>query len=82
MNEFNNISNEQMAKLLSVASKKLGKSEAELKIHITENNMEKLSEKLNDKQKAQVTDLLKNPKKVEEMLSNPAVRAMISKFMK
>ncbi len=82
MNEFNNISNEQMAKLLSVASKKLGKSEAELKSHITENNMEKLSEKLNDKQKAQVTDLLKNPKKVEEMLSNPAVRAMISKFMK
>ena len=82
MNQFGNVSEEQMEKLISVASEKLGKSEAELKNQLNEKNLSKLSEKLSDRQKAKAKELLNNPKKVEEMLSNPAVRAMISKFMK
>ncbi len=82
MNQFGNISGEQLEKLISVAAGKLGKSEAELKSQLNEKNISKLSEKLSDSQKEKAMELLKNPKKVEEMLSNPAVRAMISKFMK
>ncbi len=82
MNDFPNISEKQLSELLRLASKKLGKSEDELKSHLTEGNIEKLTANLNEKQKNNISELLKDPKKVEGMLSNPMVKNIISKYMK
>lgn len=82
MSGFPNISQEQMQQLLTLASKKLGKPTSELKSQLESQNIEKLASSLNDKQKNQLNELLKDPKKVESLLSNPAVKSMISKYMK
>lgn len=82
MNNFQGISEEQLSALLGIASKKLGKSEAELRAHLNDGNVERLTANLSEKQKNSIAELIKDPKKVEGMLSNPIVKNMLKKYMK
>ncbi|MBP0979279.1 MAG: hypothetical protein J6C55_01355 [Oscillospiraceae bacterium] len=66
-----NISDEKIKNLISMASKNLGISETEFKNNLKNKNFK--DEKIND--------LLNNPKKAQEMLEQPQIKKLISKFL-
>lgn len=77
-----NISDKQMEALLKLASAKLGRSTDDLKKGLESEKVRRMTENLSDEQKAKIAEMARDPKKVSELLSNPAVKMMISKYMK
>ena len=80
-NSFN-IKGEKMEELLTLASQKLGKSPDELKKMLENKKINEMASKRTDEQKKKFQELTNDPKKLSAMLSNPAIKMMISKYMK
>ncbi|MBQ5320893.1 MAG: hypothetical protein J6K88_02345 [Oscillospiraceae bacterium] len=82
MHGLPDINPKQMEALLAIASKKLGKPVDELKKGLESENIQKMASGLSEEQQKKIQNIIKDPKKVSEFLSNPAVKLMISKYIK
>jgi hypothetical protein len=72
-----NLSEEQMEKLLSTASAKLGADKSDIKESISNGGLSKLFGKLKPNDAQLLSTLMKNPQMAEKLLSNPQVQSFL-----
>lgn len=76
-----NISDDKLNALLNMAGKKLGQDPGALKSQIESGNLDSVLSKMDDKSKAQMNNMLQNPKALEDLMSNDKIKNLVNSFL-
>ncbi len=77
MNQDFNLSQNQLDSLVKLAGKKMGIDPNDLKQQMESGQMDGILNNLNSNQKAQMQNLMNNPKAIQQLMENPKLQALI-----
>lgn len=81
MNELNNLSEEQLNALLTVAGQKLGRDPQQLRAELESGKVDKLMRGMDSASAKKVNQVLQNPEALKAALNNDKIKAMLNSLL-